>query len=98
MRNFLAMFEADALNSTCDIETGTADQASPPTTSDLPCLISPPTIEQNNIDANFLVKDENTVVEIGSRLVHDGTYYIVKQLFRDDIYVKAACKLWLERY
>lgn len=99
MRNFLAMFETQALNDTCNIETGTANQASPPTTSNLPCLIMPPTIEQDDIDANFLVKDTDGVVGVGTRLVHSGTRYLVKSLFREaEVYVKAACKVWGESY
>ena len=96
---FLARWEADALNSTCSIVTGSVYNTT--TTTSVACRQVPPTDEQDDVTCDFLVKDTTGVLELGARIVHSSTTYLVKRLSIDGLpttgnYVRAACQVWPE--
>jgi hypothetical protein len=93
----LNLYEADALDETCDLETGTANTQSPTTVSGLSCMFVPPTDEEDDVALNLLISDASTQVEIGCRVIYDSLKYLVKSLQRDGNYVKVSCQEWPER-
>jgi hypothetical protein len=93
--DFLAMFEAQALESTCSVVTGSIHD--PTTYSGLLCMPIPPKTEDDDITHSFLVKDTDEVLTTGARIVYNGDTYLVKSLpDRDGDYVRANCQVWHE--
>lgn len=95
----LNLYETDALDETCNLETGTANTLSPTTVSGLSCMFVPPTDEEDDVALNLLIKDSNNKVEIGCRVIYNSLKYLVKRLQRqrDGNYVKVSCQEWPER-
>ena len=87
---FLGMFEAQALNATCDIESGPIMALT--TYSDLACRQIPPNDEQDDITTAFLVKDPSSYTALGNRIVFDSETYLIVRLARDGNYVRCQCR------